>query len=160
MAHITTQQVWDELERRIFAVVGMVNAKDQARTAGVVYTVRDRRLYFGTGSSEWKTRHIRGNPAVSVTVPIHKSIPLLPFVKIPAATITFSATARVMTGDELPPGVVDALEEGLSNDPSATDPPAVVELTPIGDFVTYGVGVSLNTMRDTNRARGRAAVAA
>ena len=34
----------------------------------------------------------------------------------------------------------------------------LVEITPIKEFVTYGVGVSLMQMRDTEQARGRAPV--
>ncbi len=37
-------------------------------------------------------------------------------------------------------------------------PGSIVEITPIGDFVTYGIGVSLMTMRDQVAARGRAPV--
>ncbi|MEO1064652.1 MAG: pyridoxamine 5'-phosphate oxidase family protein [Actinomycetota bacterium] len=158
MTDISTDQVWAEIDRHIFAVVGMVSARQQARTAGIVYLVRDRRLYFGTSVHEWKVRHLRGNPHASVTVPIAKRIPLMPFIKIPAATITFAATARVLLDDEVPDGVLAELDAGLRDDPSASSSAAVVELTPTGDFVTYGVGVSLNTMRDTVRARGRAPV--
>ena len=32
---------------------------------------------------------------------------------------------------------------------------AVIEVEPVGDFITYGVGVSLMQMRDTELARGR-----
>jgi len=35
----------------------------------------------------------------------------------------------------------------------------LIEVTPQGEFVTYGVGVSLMEMRDPAKARGRAAVA-
>ncbi|MEM9135323.1 MAG: pyridoxamine 5'-phosphate oxidase family protein [Actinomycetota bacterium] len=158
MADVTTEDVWNVIESRIFAVIGMVTARHQARTAGIVYQVRDRRLYFGTAATEWKTRHIGENPDVSVTVPIAKSIPFLPFVKIPAATVTFAGVARILEPHEIPDGLPEALDDGLRNDPTETAPPAFIEIVPTGDFVTYGVGVSLNTMRDTVRARGRAPV--
>jgi hypothetical protein len=34
----------------------------------------------------------------------------------------------------------------------------LVEITPVGEFVTYGVGVRLMDMREPEKARGRAPV--
>ena len=72
---LTSAQVWAAIEKELFAVLGMVTAKHESRTVGIVYVVRDRRLYIGTGTETWKTRHITQNPHVSMTIPIHKSIP-------------------------------------------------------------------------------------
>lgn len=159
MANVTTEKVWREVDRQMFAVVGMVSARGEARTAGVVYLVEDGKLVFGTARDEWKTRHILANSDVSVTVPIAKRIPFLPWVRIPAATITFAATARVLNQDEAPPAVAGRLEEGLTEESGELPPSVIVELTPRGDFITYGVGVSLSQMRDTGLARGRVPVA-
>jgi len=158
MADITTAQVWAEIEKQLFAVLGMVTAKNEARTAGIVYIVRNRKLYIGSVKSAWKTRHIAANPHVSLTVPIAKRIPLLPWIKIPAATITFSGTARVLERADVSPEVVQALFRGMADTPETSAPFAIIEVTPVGHFVTYGVGVSLLTMRDTQKARGRVAV--
>ena len=57
-ANITTDQVWREVEKRSFAVLGYVTPKGEARTAGIVYTVRDRQVYIVTG-------RIPGKPATS-----------------------------------------------------------------------------------------------
>lgn len=158
-AKLTTEQVWQALERNLFAVVGMVSARGEGRTAGIVYVVHDRKFYFGTDKEAWKARHIAANPNVSLTVPIPKRIPFLPWVKIPAATITFSGTARILTIDETPTEVGRALTHGLKGNPEERlASSCVVEVTPKGDFLTYGVGVSLATMRDTEAARGRAPV--
>jgi hypothetical protein len=56
-------------------VVGMVSAKGEARTAGVMHHVDHGRLWFTTNDREWKARHIAANRAVSVTVPIAKRVP-------------------------------------------------------------------------------------
>lgn len=158
MADLTTAQVWAEIEKNLFAVVGMVTAKNEARTAGIVYVVHNRKLYIGSQKSAWKTRHMAQNPAVSITVPIAKRIPLLPWIKIPAATITFSGTARVLESADASPEVVQALFRGMADTPETSSPFAIIEITPAGHFVTYGVGVSLMTMRDTSKARGRVPV--
>ena len=158
MANPTQEQVWSELDKNLFAVVGMVTARQEARTAGIVYIVRDRRLYFGTSKDAWKTRHIAQNGHVSVTVPIAKSIPLMPWIKIPAATITFAGEASVHAAAAVEPDLLRALFRGMAEDPEQVARTAVVEITPVGDFVTYGVGVSLMQMRFPEKARGRVAV--
>ena len=94
-------------------VIGMVSARGEARTAGVMHHVNDGRLWFTTNDREWKARHIAGNPSVSVTVPIAKRVPLMPWIKVPAATITFCGVAETIPAADLPPDVSDALLHGL-----------------------------------------------
>jgi hypothetical protein len=43
---LSTKQAWEAIERELFAVIGMVNARKEARTVGVVYVVRDHKLYI------------------------------------------------------------------------------------------------------------------
>lgn len=157
MAEVTTAQVWAELGKQVFAVVGLVSARGEARTVGVVPVVRGGALWFLTAADSPKVRHTVANPEVSVTVPIPKRVPLLPWIKVPAATITFAGTATVHRPDDVPPDVVRALTRGLE---IPSEPAMVgVRIVPHGDFVTYGVGTSLLGMRDTATARGRAPVA-
>ena len=155
---LETDQVWQEIEKQLFGVLGMVNAQGEARTVGIVYIVRDRKLYIGTQASAWKVRHIEQNPNVSLTIPIHKSIPLMPWFKIPSATITFSGKGRVLSLDEIDPDILKGLYRGMEIDEDLKNATRVIEVRPENDFITYGVGVSLNTMRDPQKARGRAPV--
>ena len=155
---LTTEQVWRTIEKELFAVLGMVTAKREARTVGVVYVVRDRRLYIGTGRDTWKARHVTANRHVSITIPIAKRIPLIPWIKVPAATITFSGTARVLEAGETPPELLQAVFRGLAENEQLVADSCLIEVTPVKDFITYGVGVSLMQMRDTKKARGRAPV--
>jgi hypothetical protein len=155
---LTSNQVWQTLEKELFAVIGMVTARQEARTVGVMYFVRDRKLYFGTESDTWKARHIAGNPHVSVTVPIAKRIPILPWIKVPAATITFSGLARVLPAAEAPADLVRAVFRGIADDVGALAELCLIEITPQKDFLTYGVGVPLMRMRHPEQARGRAPV--
>lgn len=155
---LTTEQVWQEIEEELFAVIGMVTAKHEARTVGIVYVVRDRKLYIGTGKDTWKARHIAGNPHVSMTIPIAKRIPFLPWIKIPAATITFHGTARVLETAETPPDLLQAVFRQVADDEEMMADSCLIEVTPEKDFVTYGIGVSLMQMRHPEKARGRAPV--
>lgn len=156
MVELTAAQVWNALADANFAVVGAVNAAGDPRTAGVVIATQRPVVSFMSGRSAWKVRHIERHPVVSVTVTIPKRVPLLPMVKVPAATITFGGTARVKDPSDAPAAIVKALTGGLEH--VARDM-AVVEITPRGDFVTYGVGMRVDKMRDTEFARGRVPVA-
>jgi hypothetical protein len=106
---LSADQVWEAVEKELFAVLGMVNATGEARTVGIVYIVRDRKLYIASESDTWKVRHVAANPHVSLTIPIAKRIPLMPWIKIPQATISFSGTARVIPAAETPADIVRAI---------------------------------------------------
>jgi len=155
---LSAQQVWQIIDKELFAVVGMVNAHNEARTAGILYAVRDRKLYFITGRDTWKARHIAANPHVSVTVPIAKRVPIMPWMKIPQATITFQGTSHVCGAGEAMPDLLQKLLGPMANDKELIAGSCLIEIVPEGEFVTYGIGVRLIEMRDPNKARGRAPV--
>ena len=106
MADLTTAQVWKVIEDNIFAVLGMVSAKQEARTAGIVYAARGGKLYISSQADAWKVRHLANNPHVSLTVAIPKRVPLMPWIKVPAATITFAGTATVIPAKEADPEIL------------------------------------------------------
>jgi len=155
---ITSKQVWKEIEKEIFAVIGMVTAKNEARTVGVVYVVKNGRFYISSGKGAWKVKHIAHNPNVSMTIPIHKSIPFLPWFKIPAATITFSGIAQILEPEETPTEIVRAIYRDMADNQELMADSCLIEVTPVKDFITYGVGISLMEMRDPKLARGRVPV--
>jgi hypothetical protein len=155
---LPTELVWESVAKEQFAVLGMVNAHNEARTVGIIYLLRDRRLYIATDEDAWKVAYIRQNPNVSLTIPIHKSIPLMPWIKIPAATITFAGLAEVLEPADLGREILRDLYRQMADDEVLMAKAAVIEVTPIRDFLTYGVGVPLMDMRDPAKARGRAPV--
>ena len=156
---LTCEQVWNELEKEIFAVLGMVTASGEARTVGIVYTVHYRKIFIATEKNSWKARHTQNNPHVSLTVPIAKRIPFLPWIKIPAATITFSGNAEVLAPQDVSEDVLYSLLRGLVEDQDRLVSMCIIAVEPIGDFVTYGVGMPMMQMRDTEKARNRVPVA-
>ena len=155
---LTSDQVWETIEKNLFGVIGMVTKESEARTVGIVYVVRDRRLYIGTGKNTWKAKHIAQNSHVSLTIPVHKGIPLLPMIKIPAATITFCGEAKIVDVADVPQEILQAVYRGMAEDPERLADTCLIEVTPVKDFITYGIGVSLMEMRDPEQARGRAPV--
>lgn len=154
---LDANKVWQSIEQELFAVLGVVNAKDEARTVGIVYIVRDRKLYIATGADTWKARHVAANPHVSITIPIAKRIPVAPWVKIPQATITFHGTARLIPAADASADIKQAIFRGAADDLIAGS--CLIEITPEGEFVTYGIGIPLQQMRKPELARGRAPVA-
>jgi general stress protein 26 len=158
MAELTSEQVWKELENELFAVLGMVTAKGEARTVGIVYAMHNHQIYIATGKESWKARHTQNNPNVSLTVPVDKGIPFLPWIKIPAATITFSGKAKVIDPQNIGDDILYSLFRGLEKDEEMLAGMCVIEIKPDGDFITYGVGIPMMQMRDPKKARGRAPV--
>ena len=153
---LSPDQVWAVIEKELFAVLGMVTGKGESRTVGIVYAVRDRKFFIASDADTWKVRHIAANPNVSLTIPIAKRIAVAPWVKIPQATITLSGKARVIPAAEVSADIVLELLRGLDKELLAGM--SLLEIAPVGEFVTYGVGVPLMKMRNPELARGRAAV--
>ena len=158
-APITTALVWTEINKRRFAVLSYVTPRAEARSAGVVYVVREGRIYIQTDTASWKARHIRSNPNVALNVTIPKRVPFMPWIRIPEATIAFSGTARVIDADAVDSALMQALGAATAHEGIDQSTLCFIEVTPAGHFATYGVGVPLLDMRDPRKARGRAAVA-
>jgi nitroimidazol reductase NimA-like FMN-containing flavoprotein (pyridoxamine 5'-phosphate oxidase superfamily) len=156
--NLTSEQVWQAIEKELFAVIGMVTAKNEARTVGVVYIVQNHKLYIGTDKNSWKARHIKDNPHVSMTIPIAKRIPFMPWIKIPMATVTLPATARVLPATEAPRALLKAVFQHMVDDEATMATSSLIEVIPEKEFVTYGVGIPLRQMRYPDKARGRASV--
>jgi general stress protein 26 len=157
-APVTTDLVWSTVEKNPFAVLAYVTPGGEARSAGIVYVVGDRNFFISTDDDSWKAKHIRKNPNVSLTVTIPKRLPFLPFIKIPAAVATCQGEAEVLTVDDVDTKVVERLYRGMELTDQRREDTRVIKITPAGDFVTYGVGVSLMTMRNPDDASGRAPV--
>ena len=156
-APVTTESVWKAIESGLFAVLAFANAKGQPRTAGICYAVRDRHIYVLTGKDTWKVKHIARNPDVSLTVTLPKQVPFLPWVQIPAATVTIQGNAEILGYADIPPDVFRTLTRGAEL-PVSVEEMVAIKVKPVGEFVTYGINVSLLTMRKPDEARGRAPV--
>ncbi len=154
----TTEIVWEAIEKELFAVLGMVTDQAEARTVGIVYLVKDRKFYIGTGIKTWKARHIAANPRVSLTIPIAKKIPFLPWIKIPQATITLQGSAEIIPARDARPDLLKAVFRHKADDREFLQDTCLIKIQPEGDFVTYGIGVPLMKMRNPELARGRAPV--
>ena len=156
LVSLTTNQVWDAIDRSIFGVLAFVNRDGRPRTTGVCYTVEGRSLYVSTAKASWKVRHIAANPDMSMTVTLPKRVPFMPFIKIPAATVTFRGEAEILNVDDVDPSVFKRLPVGSERDPEVLKGLAVIRIIPRGEFVTYGIAMSILQMRKHEAAHGRA----
>jgi len=154
----TTKDIWKAINNELFAVLGMVTSEGESRTVGIVYIVKDGKIYIGTGLKTWKAKHIKKIPYVSLTIPIAKRIPVAPWVKIPQATITFSGIARIIPSTEAPEELNQAVFRHYADDEEFMKENCLIEISPEGDFLTYGIGIPLMQMRHPHLARGRAPV--
>jgi hypothetical protein len=94
---------------------------------------------------------------VSLTVPARRGGVLALVMPIPPATVNFhgNATVRPAGSPEVGP-LLDELGSLLPADRRASA--AIIEIVTEGEFVTYGIDVSLTRMRDPAAARARVPV--
>ena len=152
-----SQAIWNEVNRASFAVISYVTPAGEPRATGVVYKAIGRRLFVATDPDSWKARHIARSGLVAMTVPVRRGGLLSLVAPIPPATISFHGSAVVHPADA--PEVRPLLGELKALLPDERrENAAVIEVRPEDTFVTYGIGVSLNQMRDSAAARARVAV--
>ena len=156
-ARLTTEQVWHQLTKASFAVVGYVTPAGEPRSSGVVYKSIGRRLYVAVAPDSWKARHVGASRRVAVTVPVRRGGILSLLAPIPPATISFHGAAIVHPAGS--PQVRPLLKELGSLIPVERRTSAcIIEIVPEGAFLTYGLDVSLSKMRDPAAARARVPV--
>lgn len=156
-ARLTTEQVWGQVSKASFAVLGHVTPAGEPRSSGVLYKVIGGRLYVAVAPDSWKARHIAASRRVAVTVPVRRGGVLSLVAPIPPATISFHATAIVHPAGSLAAGPLS--KELASLLPAERRGSAcILEIIPQGQFVTYGLGVSLSKMRSPAAARARVPV--
>ena len=156
--HVMSGQVWELLDKASFAVIGYVTPAGQARSSGVVYKTVGNRLYVAVAPDSWKARHIAADKDVAVTVPVRRGGVLALLLPIPPATISFHATAIVHPAGSVKIG---ALSRRLGSllPAERRHTATIIELLPEGQFLTYGVGVSLIDMQKPELAQASVPVA-
>lgn len=154
---LSTEQVWKTISKVSFAILSYTTPSNDPRSSGVMYKAVGRRLFVAVARGSWKAKHIPASGRVAVTVPVRRGGLLSLVAPIPPATISFHATARVQAASS--PEVVPVLEDLGSLLPTERrNASSVIEIVPEGRFLTYGIGVSLRTMRHPEAARARVPV--
>jgi Pyridoxamine 5'-phosphate oxidase len=154
---LTSEHVWQAIARASFAVVSHVTPAGEPRSSGVVYKAGGHRLVVAVAPGGWKARHIAADGRVAVTVPVRRGGGLSLVAPIPPATISFHGTAVVHPAGS--PRARSLLGEVGSLVPEERrDSACVIEITPVGTFRTYGLGVSLRTMLNPAASQARVPV--
>ena len=155
---LSCDEVWDAIDHASFAVLSHVTPSGEPRSSGVVYAADARKLYVALDPDGWKARQIRDGSLVSLTVTVRRGGLLSLLFPIPPATITFRARVRLQALRDLDRG---AMPSSLAKLVPAerTAKAMLLELAPEGRFVTYGLGVSLQKMRDPVASRALVPVA-
>lgn len=154
---LSTEQVWRAVAKASFAIIGYVTPSGAPRSSGVVYATSERRLYVAVAPESWKAKHIATSRRVSVTVPVRRGGLLSPMLPIPPATISFNGRGIVHPAGWL-------RNSSLATHLAALVPPerrnsaAILEVVPEGEFLIYGLGVSLTEMRSPAVAQARVRV--
>ena len=143
---LTPELVWQKLSSGSFAVISYVTPGGAPRSSGVVYTTVGKRLYTAVAPDSWKARHIAASKRVSVTVPVRRGGILSLVLPIPPATISFHAAATAHPSGSLKLASISRQLESMVP-PDRREAAVVIEITPEGDFLTYGLGVSLMDMQ-------------
>jgi Pyridoxamine 5'-phosphate oxidase len=152
---LTGDDVWREIEKASFAIIGHVTPDGEPRSSGIVYRSAGRRLYIAVAPDSWKAKHIEASGRVSVVVPVRRGGILSLVLPIPPATIGFHAKAVVHPASPL------AECNGLPRELVSLVPEErraharIIELSPEGEFLTYGIGVSLMDMKQPTIAQAR-----
>lgn len=149
----TAEEIWPLIEKWPFGVLSFVTPRGDSRSAGVMYKVNDRAVYVLTGPETWKAKHIGSNPNVSMTVTVQR-LPIR-IRMVPPAVITFAGTASVLGMADVPDDVREALTKGIDD----MGDMCAIKIEPKGNFVTYGIGVPVMTMRHPEKSLARVPVA-
>jgi hypothetical protein len=156
-ARLISEQVWHQLAKASFAVLGYVTPAGEPRSSGVVYKTVGRRLYVAVAPDSWKAKHVAASGRVAVTVPVRRGGLLSLVAPIPPATVSFHAMAIVHPAGA--PQVRSLMQKLGSLLPAERRASAcLIEVVPEGAFVTYGLDVSLSKLRDPAAARARVPV--
>ena len=93
-ARLPTEQVWQQVAKASFAVLGYVTPSGEPRSSGVVYKTRTAAV-CGRRTRQLEGKHVAASRRVAVTVPVRRGGLLSLVAPIPPATISFHATAIV-----------------------------------------------------------------
>ncbi len=153
----TTDQVWREVSKGSFLILGFTTRDGKPRSSGLIYAASGRRIYVEVHPGSLKAREIHDGDQVAVTVPVRRGGLLSLVMPIPPAAISFHARVVAHPLGTLDLGTISKTFAALPEDVRKGS--IVFELQPEGQFLTFGIGMSLMEMRDLNKALGRAPVA-
>lgn len=90
-----------------------------------------------------------------MTVAIPKRVPFLPFIDVPAATVTFQGRAEILEVDDISDEAARRLFKSSRLDDEMIHTVRIIRVVPRGEFLAYGIGMPITQMADHERATAR-----
>ena len=146
------QEVRMILKEKNWLVLSTVDEKNQPHSSVIMYQSDGNILYFETGLNTLKSKNIQKNNKVSITIPFRKGF-LHKVIPSPPAELHFKATIESVPKDNEEARKILAKFLKYSEKAGAEDDSVWFKITPSNLIATYGVGVSLSSMRNPEKAR-------
>ncbi|MCG3216621.1 MAG: pyridoxamine 5'-phosphate oxidase family protein [Candidatus Heimdallarchaeota archaeon] len=133
-------------------VLSTANEKGHPQSSVIMYESDGNNIYFTTGKNTLKSRNIRKNPNVSITIPFFKNL-LHKFVPAPPAELHFKAKAEFLERESEEVQTMLARIIEYEEKVRVSSDSVYIKITPGKKVATYGVGIKLLEMRFPEKAR-------
>lgn len=133
-------------------VLSTVGEQEQPHSSVVVYQSDGYDLYIQTGENTLKTKTIRKNNKVSVTIPFRKDF-LHKIIPAPPAELHFKAIAEFISKDNEKARDIMAKVLKYEKKAKIEQETIWIKIKPSNIVSTFGVGVKLMDMRKPEKAR-------
>lgn len=146
------EEVRKILRKNMWMVLATADENNQPHCSVVVYQSDGNVIYFQTGPTALKTKHIQQNNKISITIPFRKNFghKLIP---APPAELHFKATAEIVPKDNEEAKSILARFIRIAEKAELKQETIWVKITPISPIATFGVGIKLRHMRKPEKAR-------
>ncbi|MHA1116193.1 MAG: pyridoxamine 5'-phosphate oxidase family protein [Candidatus Heimdallarchaeaceae archaeon] len=140
------------MKKNDWLVISTVGKNNLPQSSVVMYKSDGKEIYFVAGKNALKTRNIRHNENVSITIPFYKSL-FHKLIPAPPAEIHFKAKAQIISKQDKKAREVlwDIIK--FEDKSETTEETVWIKVTPKSKIATYGVGIKLLEMRKPEKAR-------
>lgn len=158
MSGLESSAVWHLLRRNSFAVMAWTTPRGEPRSSAVVYAASTDRLFVSVAPGSWKARQIVTGSMVSLTVPVRRGGILSSLLPIPPSAVSLHGRAVHHPPGSARPKPLARLYRRMTLPKSVLATSAVLEIEPLGEFQTFGVGVTLWKLGEIAAAEQRVPV--
>ena len=148
------QEVRKIMRKNMWMVLATSDKDNQPHCSVVVYQSDGKVIYFQTGPSALKTKHIQQNNKVSIAIPFRKNFghKLIP---APPAELHFKAIAEIVSKENEEARNILARFIRIAEKAEIKEDTIWIKISPISPIATFGVGIKLRHMRKPESARNK-----
>lgn len=148
------QEVREILKGNMWLIISTVDKYNNPHSCVVVYQSDGEDIYIQTGASTLKAKNIKYNNNVSITIPFRKNL-IHKLIPAPPAELHFTATAEIISKDNKKARKVLKKFIKAAENVKNEDEKIWIKIIPSKTICTYGVGVSLLSMKKPEKARNK-----